>query len=412
MISSLENRLPTNGSGLPPVNRHQLFAIMFLIVFVLLVAQLVVILRPFFPPILWAAILATATYPLYLRLWKGVGRRSNVSAGLMTGGVLVAAVLPALYGIVLAGQQGLEAYELVAARLKAGHLQDLAVMVERIPGVGYIGQELARQGIDIGGSTKIQESLLEGGKAVSTFVLSQSMDLATNALLLATNFLVMLFTLFFMFRDGDDGFRSLVRALPLEDRHKIKIFDRLNTTLQAVVRGKLLTALAQGTVAGVTYYMLGLPFATFLGVLSGILSFLPVGGTSLVWVPLALYLLGSGAMLKGVILIAVGVGVIGMMDNLLLPMLVGSEARLPVLPLFFSSLGGLAYFGFLGLFLGPILLAVVLETFDIYQEDYQQSKSDLILPALSGRPSDGEGEVAGHDDPVGMVEVVNSPNTR
>lgn len=401
----MENSMPPNGSGLSSVNRHHLFAIMFLIVFVLLIAQLVAILRPFFTPILWAAILASATYPLYLHLWKGVGRRSNVSAGLMTGAVLITAVLPAVYGIVLAGQQGLEAYKLAADWLKAGHLQDIAIMAERIPGLSYISQELGRLGVVIGGSDKIQDSLLEGGKAVSTFVLSQSMDLATNALMLATNFLVMLFTLFFMFRDGDDGFRSFFRALPLEERHKVKIFNRLNTTLKAVVRGKLLTALAQGSVAGITFYMLGLPFATFLGVLSGILSFLPVGGTALVWVPLALYLLLNGAMLKGLILIAVGVGVIGMLDNLLLPILVGSEARLPVLPLFFASLGGLAYFGFLGLFLGPILLAVVLETFDIYQEDYQQPKSDLILPPLSMRPSENDRDSASKDSLVGAVEV-------
>ena len=106
---------------------------------------------------------------------------------------------------------------------------------------------------------------------------------------------------------------------------------------------------------------------------------LPVGGTAIVWVPVALYLLLSGAVAKGVILIGVGAGLVGLMDNLLQPLLVGGKARLPVLPLFLASLGGLAYFGFLGLFLGPVLLAVVLVTFEIYQEEYQQQGSDMII---------------------------------
>ena len=106
---------------------------------------------------------------------------------------------------------------------------------------------------------------------------------------------------------------------------------------------------------------------------------LPVGGTAIVWAPVALYLLLSGAVIKGIILIVVGAGLVGLMDNLLQPLLVGRQARLPVLPFYVVSFGSLAYFGFLGLFLGPILLAVVLETFRIYQEEYQQGGADIII---------------------------------
>jgi predicted PurR-regulated permease PerM len=106
---------------------------------------------------------------------------------------------------------------------------------------------------------------------------------------------------------------------------------------------------------------------------------LPVGGTAIVWVPVVSYLLLSGAVAKGVILIGIGAGLVGLMDNLLQPLLVGGQARLPVLLLFLASFGGLAYFGFLGLFLGPILLAVVLETFVIYQEEYQQQGGEIFI---------------------------------
>jgi predicted PurR-regulated permease PerM len=221
--------------------------------------------------------------------------------------------------------------------------------------VGSLSQELVGHLIVVG-SGQIETSLLECGKAVSTFLLSQGADFAGNALLLATDFLIMLFTLFFVFRDGAHTCDTIIRAIPLEEKHKAKIFERLDTTMKAVVRGTLLTAVAQGGTAG---------------------------GTAIVWVPVALYLLLSGAVAKGVILIGVGAGLVGLMDNLLQPLLVGGKARLPVLPLFLASFGGLAYFGFLGLFIGPILLAVVLVTFVIYQEEYQQQESDIFIGATT-----------------------------
>lgn len=360
------------------MTRRQLFTVIFLLIFLSLLWHLVRILEPFLSPITWAIILATATYPIYLRLRRRVGGRADLAAALMTVGLLLTAVLPAIYGIILAAQQGVEAYDQVATWLKAGRIQDLSALMGEIPGVGPLIQRWVGESI-VARSESIQTSLLEGGKAVSSFLISQSVDFAMNALMLATNFIVMIFTLFFVFRDGEYAFGRLCRAIPLEEEHKAKLLGRLQSTLHAVVRGTLLTALAQGAVSGAIYFFLGLPFATFLGFLSGILSFLPIGGTALVWIPLSLYLLFSGAVIKAIILVAAGVGLVGLMDNLLQPILVGADARLPLLPLFFASIGGLAYYGFLGLFLGPVLLAAVLETFAIYQEEYQHQQSDLIV---------------------------------
>lgn len=374
-------------TGFEPMTRRQLFTVTFLLVFLLLLWELGLILRPFFSPVLWAMILATTTYPLHVRLLARVGHRENIAAGIMTGGLLITAVLPALYGIILAGQQGVEAYERASEWLKGGNLKDLGALFAKVPGVGALSQELVGRLI-VAGSGQIETSLLEGGKSVSTFLLSQGMHFARNALLLATDFLIMLFTLFFMFRDGPHAYNTILRAIPLEEEHKVKIFERLNTTMKAVVRGTLLTAVAQGVTAGVAYYLLGVPFSVFLGALSGLLSMLPVGGTAIVWVPVVLYLLLSGAVAKGIILIGIGAGLVGLMDNLLQPLLVGGKARLPVLLLFLASFGGLAYFGFLGLFLGPILLAVVLETFVIYQEEYQQQGGEIFIGVMKNSRDD------------------------
>lgn len=364
------------------MSRRQLFRVTFLLVFVLLLWELGLILRPFFSPIFWAVILATMMYPVYAWVLARVGHRENIAAGVMTGGAIITAVVPVVYGMVLAGQQGVEAYAQASEWVKEGHLKDFGALLVTVPVVGELSQELLGHAM-AASREQVESSLLEGGKAASTFLLSQGVDFAKNALLLATDFLIMLFTLFFVFRDGTHTCDTIFRAIPLEEGHKAKIFERLNTTMKAVMRGTLLTAVAQGATAGVAYYLLGLPFSLLLGALSGLLSMLPVGGTAIVWVPVALYLLLSGAVAKGVILIAVGAGLVGLMDNLLQPLLVGGKARLPVFPLFLATFGALAYFGFLGLFLGPVLLAVVLVTFEIYQKEYQQQGSDMLLGVMT-----------------------------
>ena len=124
--------------------------------------------------------------------------------------------------------------------------------------------------------------------------------------LVGTDFLIMLLTLLFLFRDGPRFYQQVYDAIPLDSHHKERITDHLNITVTAVIRGTVLTALAQGMVAGITYAMLGAPFPVFLGALSALLAFLPIGGTALVWGPLMLWFIALGAYLKAFILLIMG----------------------------------------------------------------------------------------------------------
>jgi predicted PurR-regulated permease PerM len=210
-------------------------------------------------------------------------------------------------------------------------------------------------------------------------------DLAKNTIDLVMDFFVILFTLFFLFRDGHRLYGAFFEAIPIEKSYKAVIMERLDHVMVAVVQGTLLTALAQGFTAGLSYWALGVPFPVFLGALSALFSLLPIGGTALVWAPVAAYLFWTAPVWKGVVMIGIGVGLVGLMDNFLHPLLVGSKADLPVLFLFFASLGGLAYFGFLGLFLGPILLGIALAVFQIYRDNYQ-AQAGLLLKAEAEDP--------------------------
>lgn len=351
------------------MTRRRIFLVIFLVVFLLLLYQLALILVPFVAPIMWAVLLGQLFYPLYERVLQKVHGRAKLAAGLLTVSLTALVVLPALYIILLGIRESVDAFEHMTEWIKAGGLQEIGVTFSRLPVVGHIGQEVIGRLIVANG--EVENSLLAGGKALSAFLVAEGAGLVKFLVVFATDFLVMLFTLFFLFKDGQRLFDRLYRAIPLEDNHKAKIAERLSTTISAVVRGTLLTALAQGLVSGVVYWALDIPLPVFLGAISGILSLLPFGGTGFVWGPVALYLFGVGSVVKGTLMLAIGVGLIGLMDNVLAPFLIGSRAKLPMLFIFFASLGGLTYFGFLGLFLGPILLAVVMEAFEIYEEEFQ-----------------------------------------
>ena len=363
----------------------QVLSAAFLLLCSLLLYVLALIFAPFMTPILWAMILVRLFYPLYQCLTRKLGDRTTVSAALSTLSVMLLAVLPVAYLVFLVVTETLNAYQLSINWVQEGGLQRLPDLVARLPLIGNVSQELL--GRLVLAYADLQPNLVEGGKAVSGVLLSGVGGLATNAMDLVMDFFVILFTLFFLFRDGHKLYRAFYEALPIEESYKAVIMDRLDNVMGAVVEGTLLTALAQGFTAGLAYWALGVPFSVFLGALSALLSLVPIGGTALVWGPVAAYLVWIGPIWKGIVMIGIGIGLVGLMDNLLKPFLVGSKADLPVLFLFFASLGGLASFGFIGLFLGPILLGIALAVFQIYRENYQ-AQAGLLVKAESGHPKE------------------------
>ncbi|MDQ6735466.1 MAG: AI-2E family transporter [Nitrospirota bacterium] len=356
----------------------QVLSTAFLVLCSLLLYQLALIFAPFFTPILWALILVRLFDPLYQHLTRLLRGQGTLSAALSTLAVTFIAVLPVAYLAFLAVTETIHAYQAAMAWVQGGGLKRLPALVAGLPLIGNLSQELLGRFVLAYGD--LQGSLLEGGKAVSAVLLTGVSGLAKNTFDLITDFFIMLFTLFFLFRDGHRLYDTFYDAIPIEETHKAVIFDRLNHTMIAVVRGTLLTALAQGLAAGLAYWALDVPFPVFLGSLSALFSLLPFGGTALVWAPVATYLFWTAPLWKGIVMIVIGVGLVGLMDNFLQPLLVGSGADLPVLFLFFASIGGLAYFGFIGLFLGPILLGIAIAAFKIYRDTYQTRAGLLVTP--------------------------------
>lgn len=357
--------------------QHQLFVLAFFLVLLVLIYQIAVIFAPFLVPILWAVIIARMTNGLYVKLAHLLRGRDTLAAALLTCATMFLVVFPIVFLTFLLVQESTMAYRSVVEWVQAGGMKQLPEYLGKIPLAGQLIQEQLRTFVLAGSG--YEGSIAEGTKTVGTFLLTQLSGLARDAVSLTFDLSMMLFALFFFYKDGRGLFWRLYHLLPLEERHKRKVLDRLDSTMTAVVKGVLATALGQGVLAGGAYVVLGVPFALVLAAITALLSLVPVGGTALVWVPVAGYLFVSGPIWKGIVMVAWGVLVVaGLVDNVLKPLFIGHGTQLPTLFLFFSILGGLAAYGFIGMFLGPILLAILLTAIHIYEEEYQTKGS--VLP--------------------------------
>ena len=348
------------------MSRAQLFAAFFFTVFLYLLYQFYLIFQPFVGPLSWAALLALMFYPVQQRLTRAFGDRAGWAALLLTTFVIVVVIAPTFYFTALIAGESVAAYQRVRTIIESGEVPDIIARA-RASGLGRLWDTVMSQlrnwNIDLAAL------LLRAANLVSAFLMAQAPAAAANVLRLILNFFFASFALFFFFRDGERMVRGLRDLLPMEREHKDVILLRFYDTLYAVLLGSLVTAAAQGFLAGIGFWALGVPFAVLLGGAAGFLSLLPVGAP-VVWFSVVVYLFISGAALKAVILFAYGTVIIGSADNFIRPLIVGGRTQIPTVFLFFGMLGGLQAYGLLGMFLGPALIAILVAFVRIYREEY------------------------------------------
>ena len=356
--------------------RQQVFSIMFFALLALLLYQMGLILQPFLFPALWAGLLAHAAFPLHLRLSQLFKGNELLSAVVLTVGALGIVVIPlVVMGMLLVREAG-AAEQAIRSWVSAGGLHRLPDQVATIPVAGeWLRTAIA--GIDLQ-KFAMEQSVVAGVKNVSQFLVGQMGDLLKNAVILVTDFFIMLLVLFFLFKDGSAWFSAGYQLIPMDESHKQKIVVRLDQTIRAVVKGMLVTAVVQGVLAGMAYLALSVPFPVVLTALTIILAPIPFGGTALVWGPVVLYLFWGGMAGKALMMLVWGIGVVSMVDQFLRPWLIGQSVQIPVLLLVLSVLGGLALYGVLGLFVGPILVGLLMTAVQIYREEYHEPAK--VLP--------------------------------
>jgi len=220
--------------------------------------------------------------------------------------------------------------------------------------------------------------LAQGAQASSKVLVDQVRGIAQNVVVFTVNVIVALITLFFLLRDGKEFIHRLQRLLPMDREHQQRLFKNIVDAVLAVVHGSFVVAMVQGLLAGLAYYFLGVPFPVLWGVVTAFVSLLPVGGSTLVSIPATIYLFLQGETIRAFVLLAWSLGIVGTVDNILKPLLIGNRLGLPVLFLFFGILGGLALFGAVGIILGPVIFALLRALLDLYSEEYRQENERRI----------------------------------
>jgi predicted PurR-regulated permease PerM len=350
------------------MTRPQLFTVVFFALLALLLYQIGLILQPFLFPAIWAALLAHWVFPLHRRLTALMRGRDTLSAGCLTVGVLTVVVVPVVLMSVVLVREAVAVEQIIHEWIVAGGVQQLPERLATVPVVGNWLRSLVSGG---GGQpASMEDSVVSGAKWLSQFLVSQMGDLLKNAVVLISNFFIMLMVLFFLFKDGERWMDSLYALIPMDESHKRKILTRLDQTVRAVVKGMLVTAMVQGVLAGLAYLALSVPFPMVLTALTIVLAPIPFGGTALIWGPVVVYLLAIGSVGKALGMLAWGVGVVSMVDQFLRPWLIGQDVQIPVLLLVLSVLGGLGLYGLLGLFVGPIIISLFMTAIQIYREEY------------------------------------------
>ena len=355
------------------MTRQQAFAVCFLAILLVLVYQVYTFFRPFLMPILWAMILAHFMFPVHDRFARMLRGRETLSASLMTLAIMLVVVLPVVMLSIVLVDETINAQRAITAWIEAGGIKRLPELIARLPVMGGTIQDiLHRAGVS---EANIGEKLADSAATLKTFAVQQGAVLAMNLLELVLNFLIMIIMLFVLLKDGRAVIKALHRIIPLQPSHKNRIFARVDRTVRAVVKGIVLTAVAQGLLAGLAYWVLGVPFPILLTAMTAVIAPFPIGGAALVWLPVALYLFWIGPAWTGVAMLVWGVAVVSMVDNFLKPILIGQGAQLPLVLLLFSLLGGLAAYGLIGLFIGPVILGLLLTALEIYEQDYLPEES-------------------------------------
>jgi predicted PurR-regulated permease PerM len=348
------------------MTRRQLFTVFFFAVLLFLLAQLYNVFAGFLAPIAWAIILALLFQPLYLLTLRLTGDRRGLAAAILTFLIVLVVAIPATL------LSGLLAREGAAFLARTSHLLETGGLTSFIDAIraSIIGQ-LFERALPHFEDLEIDLNRVAAGlvNSAGSLLVANLGGMAKNLAVLTLDLFVVLFTVFFLLRDGDRMYASLLALIPMEQSHKEAVLARLQDMLSAVVRGMALTAVVQAVVTGIGLVLVGLPFAAFLGVLAGFLSLLPFG-PPIVWMACAIYLFVQGSLAKAIFLTIYGLVVIGTIDSFIRPILIGGRARIPTVMLFFGIIGGLEAYGFLGIFLGPVLIATLAAFVQIYRDEY------------------------------------------
>ncbi|MBM4349142.1 MAG: AI-2E family transporter [Deltaproteobacteria bacterium] len=327
---------------------------------------------PFLASIVWAILLAIAFYPLFLKFQRLLRKRRVLAALAITLFTFLVIVLPVSLLMVSLANEVMDFYHHLDEMIKTGQLQSSLSQIRELPLLKGVMERLNRY-VDLS-SVDPLNFLLKNVQQISVFLFNQTSNLLKGVSTFVAGFFFTLLSLYYLFKDGDRLLTWIKEIVPFPAKESEMIIERFKAMISATLYGGILIAILQGILGGVSFWILGISSPVFWGTTMAFLSFIPMGGTALIWGPAALFLFLQGAFLKGIILLGLGILLIGMVDNLLRPFLVSTKTKIHPLLLFFSVLGGIQAFGIIGLVGGPLIVTLFLTLVEIYIQGIKSSE--------------------------------------
>ncbi len=351
---------------------------------------------PFLKPLFLAAILSGFLYPVYRslrKLFRGNKAAASVTTILLLM-VLIMGPLSAFIGLVAKQAVDISSRGIpwFRGRIESGSLSEYRdKLYAKLP--PFIQEQLPEQGelLDMLGGT-IQ--------TIGNFLLNSASQLTAGAAGFFLAVFVMLYAMFYFLMEGPRILDRILYLMPLKPDEEQRMLDRFLSVTRATLKGTLIIAVVQGLLGGIGFAIVGIQGAAFWGTIMGILSLIPVVGTPLVWIPGAIVLLINGQIWSGIFLLVWGGAIVSSVDNILRPILVGQDTKMPDLLILIGTLGGLYVFGALGILVGPIVCGLFLTGLEIYAATFQQA-----LPATHGGDSPLADETESRDKDPGKPEA-------
>ncbi|MGB0035316.1 MAG: AI-2E family transporter [Candidatus Acidiferrales bacterium] len=321
---------------------------------VLVLAYLVFrIFEPFLAPIAWAVVLVVVSFPVYTRLSRRM--RPAIAAVVMTFGITLILIVPTLLVMGAFVRQGVVAVREIQQGIASGHyawVNDLWARIQaRFPDAnpGDLGTVVSRY-----------------GEKAAAYVAERLGAILRNTAEFLFHLCVAILAMFYLYIDGDKIVVRLRELLPFEESHRTRMISEARDLIFASVTSSLVSAAAHGVLGGLAFELTGISAPVFWGVMMGFMSFVPLVGSAIIWVPAAISLMVGGHLGTGIFLAAICAGIVGLMDNLIRPWLISGRAEMGGLVIFISVLGGISVFGLLGVVLGPIVVATAASLLDLY----------------------------------------------
>lgn len=340
----------------------------FWVLVVLVTLGFALLVAPYFGAILWGLVVAILFEPVNRRVSVLLGGRKTLATTLTLLLIIALVILPALLLGVALVQEALSIY----GKFETGQV-DIVSMARRFVASLPRWAREAVMATDISDIDSLKD-MFGGGIASGVQALAaRALNLGQGALKFIASLGIMLYLTFFLLRDGEAMGQKILPAIPLRSAERDTLLRHFVVVVRATMKGTVVVAIVQGVLGGTIFWALGIEGALLWGVFMGFFSLVPAVGTGAIWVPVAIYLLVTGSITEGLILVGCGLFVIGMVDNLLRPILVGKDTRMPDFVVLIATLAGLSIFGLNGFIIGPMIAALFMAVWSMVAEHRREN---------------------------------------